>query len=103
MTRKEFIEWLPITFGNILPTEKTKEKRVIQGGVFKARDNLPKIVNRLESSVVIDMPLTDVKVALSKILSLERLLPDEALIEFLEQRLDQFRALRAEDMRKAIA
>lgn len=76
---------------------------MIQAGLFKPRENLPKVVGRLMSSVIIDMPLTEVRVALSKILSLDHLLPDEILVDFLEKRLEQFRAHRAEEARKAIA
>lgn len=54
-------------------------------GEFKERDNLPEVVNRLPSSVLIDLPNSNIEEYLSKLLSLEKLLQDDILVEFIEK------------------
>ncbi len=66
--KKEIFEWLPVTVYKDFPQQLSKQKVVYEHGVFLARTNLPASVTRLTGSLVIDMPLTEVKEYLSKFL-----------------------------------
>ena len=66
-------------------------KKVYRSGEFEPRTELPAIVNRLQVSVLIDMPLSEVKDYLSKILSIDSLLQDDILVEKLEQQVEDYR------------
>ena len=89
--QKEIVEWLPITLGKDFPGQVLKAKKVYRSGEFEPRTELPAAVDRLLPSVIIDMPQTQAKEYLSKVLSLEHLLPDDILVSKLEQCLDGYR------------
>jgi hypothetical protein len=59
-------------------------KKTYRSGEFEPRTELPASVDRVLPSVIIDMPQTQVKEYLSKLVSLEHLLPDDMLVARLE-------------------
>lgn len=89
--KKEIFEWLPVTVYKDFPQQLSKKKVVYEHGVFLSRSNLPASVTQIGGSLLIDMPLTEVKEYLSKYLQLDQLFSDDMLVQKLEQVLESFR------------
>jgi hypothetical protein len=64
----------------LFPDQLSKEKITYTHGEFKERTDLPPSVSRIKGSLVIDMPLTDIKEYLTERLELTMLMPDDMMV-----------------------
>ena len=83
MKKKEIFEWLPVTVAKQFPSQLEKKKIIYEHGEFKERsEGLPASVNRIVDSLIIDMPLTQVKEYLQERmgLNLNLMMQDDILV-----------------------